>query len=170
MTAPITPSGILVPKIEPGEVLEALIAVHASGLTDFAVQPNGCWLWLGYKNRKGYGQVSRCDAPHRRAYEVVCGEIPSGHTLDHLCHTSDPTCDDGDGSRQPVSGVENVMRGRGFAPLKAAQEFCNAGHEFTPSNTYVRKNGTRACRECARRRARETYRRRRARSASGAAA
>lgn len=32
--------------------------------------------------------------------------------------------------------------------LKAKQTHCSRGHEFSPSNTYIKKNGTRSCREC----------------------
>lgn len=40
---------------------------------------------------------------------------------------------------------------------------CIHGHEFTPENTYIKPSGSRACKECTRRRARESARRRRAR-------
>lgn len=34
---------------------------------------------------------------------------------------------------------------------------CREGHPMTPENTYVMKNGRRACRACIRRRARVRY-------------
>lgn len=34
---------------------------------------------------------------------------------------------------------------------KAQQTHCETGHEFTAENTYIKSNGTRACRECMRR-------------------
>lgn len=38
---------------------------------------------------------------------------------------------------------------------KARQTHCAHGHEFTPENTYLKTNGTRACRECMKRWSRE---------------
>jgi hypothetical protein len=34
--------------------------------------------------------------------------------------------------------------------LKAKQTHCQHGHEFTPENTYWKRNGTRSCRACMR--------------------
>jgi len=34
------------------------------------------------------------------------------------------------------------------AKERAKQTHCMHGHEFTPSNTYIRPNGSRACNEC----------------------
>lgn len=35
--------------------------------------------------------------------------------------------------------------------------YCRHGHEWTPENTAIGKDGKRDCRQCARRRAKETY-------------
>lgn len=58
--------------------------------------PNGCWEWLGSKNKFGYGAimrtvdgVSRLIGAHRFAYLTWRGEIPDGidvlHTCDNRC-------------------------------------------------------------------------------------
>ena len=54
---------------------------------------------------------------------------------------------------------------------KAQQTYCKHGHEFTPSNTKIRSNGTRQCRVCRRdlenkTRTAEWWRSRRARKAN----
>jgi hypothetical protein len=50
---------------------------------------NGCWVWHGCLNRKGYGQFGlagkMCSA-HRMSYEFCRGPIPDDFEIDHLCH------------------------------------------------------------------------------------
>ena len=50
----------------------------------------GCWLWLGAKNRDGYGLTrptgDKLRMAHRVVYELIVGPIPEGMELDHLCY------------------------------------------------------------------------------------
>lgn len=59
-----------------------------------APEPNtGCWLWLGYVNNKGYGNIKlngRPELTHRRAYRLKHGGIPEGLWILHKCDT--PSC------------------------------------------------------------------------------
>lgn len=54
----------------------------------------GCWLWLGARNNKGYGQVTgrrgRNVLAHRASYELHFGHIPDGHMVLHRC--DNPAC------------------------------------------------------------------------------
>lgn len=55
----------------------------------------GCWIWLGSKNRKGYGQISttRAGQPittHRASYQLFIGNIPKGVMVLHKC--DNPAC------------------------------------------------------------------------------
>lgn len=94
---------------------------------------------------------------HRAAWLVTHGEIPDGMTLDHLCHTADPTCPGGvaDPHRrccnpahlEPVSLAENKRRGLSGAARNARKETCKYGHR----NWKVRANGSRRCVDCHRR-------------------
>jgi len=60
-----------------------------------AAPGEGCWLWIGNKNNKGYGMIRKGGtAPkvlaHRVSYEIHFGEIPEGK---HVLHTCDnPSC------------------------------------------------------------------------------
>lgn len=62
----------------------------------YIVEPlTGCWIWQGYKSKKGYGQMSitrggkkKSVYAHRYFYEQHRGPIPSGRDLDHLCHNT----------------------------------------------------------------------------------
>lgn len=54
---------------------------------------NGCWIWTGSKNSKGYGRV-RIDKKeymaHRISYNIYLGEIPYGLFICHKC--DNPSC------------------------------------------------------------------------------
>jgi hypothetical protein len=54
---------------------------------------NGCWLWTGTKNRKGYGQISVGNWPkaaHRLSYELFVGPLNNEQWLCHKCDV--PAC------------------------------------------------------------------------------
>lgn len=57
----------------------------------------GCWLWLGYRDTRGYGRLSRAavhKAPilaHRYSWMLAHGRMPT--TDEHVCHRCDnPPC------------------------------------------------------------------------------
>lgn len=75
-----------------------------------AIHEDGCWLWTGARNSRGYGQwavngLSR--SVHRVAYEALVGPIPDGLTIDHLCRNK--LCVNPD-HLEPVTIAENVAR------------------------------------------------------------
>jgi hypothetical protein len=54
---------------------------------------DGCWLWLGPRDKRGYGVVNRGHHKtfaHRHAYENVHGLIPTGMCICHHC--DNPPC------------------------------------------------------------------------------
>ena len=57
--------------------------------TRVAIDPEtGCWNWLGFLNRDGYGQCRvgrRIEYTHRLAHAVFKGPIPRGLHVDHRC-------------------------------------------------------------------------------------
>lgn len=142
-----------------------------------AVEPEtGCWLWTGARNEQGYGRVSmptgvqggRTDLVHRVTYVEYVGPIPDGQILDHTCH--DPqtcvapcphTACCNPEHLEPVTQKVNLHRGGGAQADNAAKTHCKFGHEFTPENTRIVPRGRR-CKQCEKRRARESYERRKA--------
>lgn len=107
------------------------------------VMDTGCHEWIGAKSSGGYGQLSidgRRHYVHRLAYELANGKIPAGLVIDHLCRNR--ACIN-PGHLETVTNEENVRRG-------SVRTECLRGHEYNASNTYVRRNGWRVCRVCAR--------------------
>lgn len=63
------------------------------------VKTEGCWLWTGYRNKKGYGAIGgaterggkmKCAFAHRVSWELHNGPIPAGLFVLHRCNV--PAC------------------------------------------------------------------------------
>lgn len=114
------------------------------------IEPGGCWIWKAGKSRRGYGKFWHNDYTwlvYKWAFENLVGPVPKGLTLDHLCRNRlcvNPA------HLEPVSAVENVMRGTGITAVNAKKTHCSKGHPFSGYNVAFNKDGSRRCRECAR--------------------
>ena len=111
--------------------------------------PESCWRWLGRRQPNGYAKFKDLYA-HRVAYELVCGPIPEGMQLDHLCRKRDCV---NPGHLEPVTQRENILRGIGIPAVNAKKTFCVHGHPYTPENTFYwrgknRRFWGRHCRIC----------------------
>lgn len=112
----------------------------------------GCWLWLGAKDRKGYGRLASLgmvDAStiyvHRLSFSLYCGEIPPGMMI---CHTCDvPACCNPDHLFIGTNGdnVRDSVRKRRHVNSKKTH--CHNGHPYDEQNTHFR--GVRRWRICA---------------------
>lgn len=110
---------------------------------------DGCWLWTGYVNDRGYGIASfvrdgkhAATTAHRRAYNLMVGPVPDGLQLDHLCRVRlcvNPY------HMEPVTPAENTRRSR-----HGEMTHCKRGHLFDVANTRVDRRGSRQCRACLR--------------------
>lgn len=75
----------------------------------------GCWQWVGARDRWGYPRVSvrvpgkgpRMKMAHIEMYRLVVGPVPDGQQLDHLCHNEG--CINPD-HLEPVTPKENCRR------------------------------------------------------------
>lgn len=134
-----------------------------------------CWLWTGAINSRdgghggGYGVFrvgpDRLAYAHVLAYEWLTGApVPPGLQVDHLCHdhatcaATGPDCPHRRCVRhlRAATPAENVARSGSIPGANARKTHCDAGHEFTPDNTYIHpQRGWRHCRRCQRARAQE---------------
>lgn len=120
-----------------------------------------CWLWTGALKPTGYGTLSvsrKTYQAHRIAYELLVAPIPEGLQLDHLCRVRNCVNPE---HLEPVTQTENIRRGQ----QGHGRTHCVHGHEYTPENTIVRKNGWRMCRTCHSAWGKDHYRRNRERIA-----
>lgn len=109
-----------------------------------------CHQWRGSVDDDGYARFW-LDGRNRRAYHVAYvtahGPIPAGHDVDHHCRNRrcvNPA------HLRALTHRDNVLASSNVAAYRAAQTHCHRGHEFDEANTRRRKDGTRACRACAR--------------------
>jgi hypothetical protein len=111
-----------------------------------------CWPWAAGLNSNGYGRFqigsTEQEGAHRVAYRLERGSIAAGLCVCHSC--DNPRC------CNPAhlwlgTSAENTrdrdLKGRGRNQQRDATH-CKHGHEFTPENTYRRREGGRKCRTC----------------------
>ena len=109
-----------------------------------------CWLRRGTNRGHGYGTMSirnKTYYAHRFAYELLIGPIPDGLCLDHLCRNT--LCVNPE-HLEPVTNAENLLRGQNPWAINARKTYCQMGHPYDKTNTYVRPDGSRRCKICTR--------------------
>lgn len=108
------------------------------------IQPNGCWLWTGYVDPRGYPKYHKgfvATTAHRFALESFLGRalLPK-HDAHHLC-TDSRTCI----CPLHLQEVPKDNHPGGGAEVQRNKTHCIYGHEFTEENTLLINNGRHRC-------------------------
>lgn len=105
-----------------------------------------CWLWIGgigTGSRNAYGVVAfrgKLRLVHQLLYEELVGPIPDGHELHHTCENS--LCAN-PAHLEPITHIEHLSE-------RHYGTHCPQGHDRSPANAGLRRNGRRYCKACAR--------------------
>lgn len=116
-----------------------------------------CLEWQRGISTGGYGRVryeGKQRQAHRVLYEALVAPVPSELDLDHLCRNR---CCCEPSHLRPATRRENLLSGGTIPSANAAKTHCPKGHEYSPENTYLYKNGSRMCKICMKARWREWY-------------
>lgn len=133
-------------------------------------EPNsGCWLYDGAASPSGYGSFQYggregvAVSAHRFSFELHNGPIPAGAHVLHRCDV--PCCVNpahlflGDQLSNMRDMAEKGRHRLNNRPLEnALKTHCRHGHPLSGSNLTIRKDGSRLCKACRARIARN-YRR-----------
>ena len=104
---------------------------------------SGCWLWLGSKDRIGYGAVwhdSKMYKVHRLMYQLSVGQIWHGLEIDHVCFQ--PSCINPQHLRT-VTRKENCSHRKSRFRVT-----CKHGHPWTEASKLINRKGHWICRIC----------------------
>ncbi len=124
-------------------------------LNKVVFQEDGCWFYSGGTAR-GYGKIGsgggkgRQLTAHIVTYEYFRENVPEGLQLDHLCRVTQCV---NPWHLEAVTPRENYLRSSNRNAKRHLANRCKYGHSLEDS--YIRPNGTRACRACRRRREKE---------------
>lgn len=134
-------------------ISEVTLDVFDAFCQKYSKNKNGCWEWVGVRNKKGYGRLHVGDRgkvkkifAHRLSYFLAFGKYD--YSL-HVLHTCDnPRCVN---PRHLWLGTnvdnqkDSVAKGRQAQKKKT---HCKRGHPFSTANTYLHNKGHRTCRTC----------------------
>jgi hypothetical protein len=124
----------------------------------------GCWLWQGaiigkppnnygvFRLSPQNGERGKRTLAHQYSYRLFRGPISDGLEIHHTC--MNPLCVRPNHLRLVThKGNMELMQKNRKWDTDRAKTHCLRGHEYTPQNTYISKQGWRSCLEC-----RNTYR------------
>lgn len=109
----------------------------------------GCWEWLAYKDKDGYGTFRVGDKKqmaHRVSFALHFGRAPrSENVIDHLCKNTgcvNPS------HIEEVSPLENLMRGNNLSAVALRTGNCIRGHNNWKDRVLSTGKIKRVCLDC----------------------
>lgn len=139
------------------------IGVEKRLMINLRIDPlTGCWNWTKATDRDGYGSIKikkKTCRVSRVAYQLYVGQIPDNLLVLHICDNRrcfNPNHlelgDEGKNRRDAFKRgritADDLKHWFKKRSEKHRKTHCNRGHEFSPENTRVKKNGSRSCRKC----------------------
>jgi hypothetical protein len=106
-----------------------------------------CWVWQKMLKYDGYGQMQLSGTRrgkhgvHRVTYEEWVGPIPVGLEIDHLCRVR-ACC-----NPAHLEAVTQRVNAQREDHANSRKTHCPQRHEYTPTNIYLDKRGSRCCGE-----------------------
>jgi hypothetical protein len=110
-----------------------------TNLNRYEVKTDGCWIWTGPLNRKGYGHAQvdgTKHTAHRAVYVAQRGAVLEGMHVDHLCHVT--SCVNPD-HMEIVTAQVNNQRKRAAKLTK--QDAADIRASFEPNHVLMRRYG-----------------------------
>jgi hypothetical protein len=112
------------------------------------LQPNGCWKPNRYIEPHGYSRLmiaGKWHYLHILSYRAFVGEIPPNKQLDHICRNR--WCFNFE-HLEPVTSLENSLRGEHPNFVSHITGVCRRGHIVDEANGIKRQDGRLRCRTC----------------------
>jgi hypothetical protein len=136
-----------IPRDTPDDIAVPLLKERISSQTEFTT--DGCWLFKGPKNLKGYGETTfrgKRHMVHRLMYELHHGQIPSGHLICHRCDR--PSCWNPTHLWAGTPKQNSLDMSAKRRQRWQRHTHCKRGHEFSGKNLGIFYREGRPIRRC----------------------
>ena len=113
----------------------------------YVKKTNSCWIWIGGKDKHGYGRFRVYDFvyhAHRFSFLLEYGNLNPKLVIDHLCNNT--SCVNPKHLKETTIG-KNTLRGNNCISRNSQKTHCINGHPLFGDNLLF-TNNKRHCRIC----------------------